>query len=152
MVKTQPRQDMSDAVARGHEHDRVNLKFIATAAGILVAIAVVLHVVLWWFWADFSRSARDHSTAPSAVEARRPTGNVVAMDAAPLQGSPGHANLPYEDVIEMNRLNAEHLNSAGTRPDGTRFIPIERAMRLTIERGLLKSATTRPAQPTGDRP
>ena len=143
-----PKSNLRQAMARGYEHDHMRLKPIVVAAGVLVAIAAVLHVVLWWFWSDFNKTQRTSWEAPSAVAAQRPLNSVVAMDSAPLQGTERHAAWPYEDVVAMNKSNAEHLAGSGKRPDGTSYIPIERAMQLTIERGLLKAAT----QPAGGKP
>jgi hypothetical protein len=114
----------TETVARAHERADVDVRRIALLAVGLVALAVVVHVVLWFqmrgLW-----SARQREL-PAAVRSRR------LPDAAP---EPRLQTAPQDDLRALRREEDERLGSYGwvDRRRGVVHVPIERAMELVVK-------------------
>lgn len=143
-VNPTPRPDspseLREAMSRGHEHDGVNLKGIMIAAVVLVVVTVITQIAMWQIWTAQRETARRAEPATAVLPQASPAGASAPL----LQGSERHITWPYEDVEKMKRDNEARLKSSGRNADGSAHIPIEEAMKLTIDRKLLKTATTRP--------
>lgn len=95
--------------------------FVVGLAGLLVFTAIICGAMLWVFLA-LVPSAKEH--LPSLPEAR------VAMPV--LQAD------PYKDAEQIKLQTSRRLNSYGwvDRNSGIVHIPIERAMRILVDRGM----------------
>jgi hypothetical protein len=115
----------SDTVERGHESADVDVRRIALVAAGLVAIAVVVHVALWFqmrgLW-----SARERALPPPVpVASARP-------EAPP---EPRLQTSPEEDLRALRREEDEQLGSYGwvDRQAGIIRVPIDLAMELVAK-------------------
>jgi hypothetical protein len=125
----------------GYEHTDASVWILVKFALWLLISAVVIHAGLWLAFALFvqQREAKTEPEFPLAVDASQPR-----LPAAPrLQQKPANEQLEFrlqEDAV---------LQGYGwiDKNAGTVRIPIDQAMRLTIERGL----TSRP-EPGADTP
>lgn len=95
--------------------------FVVGLAGLLVFTAIICGAMLWVFLA-LVPSAKEH--LPSLPEAR------AAMPV--LQAD------PYKDAEQIKLQTSRRLNSYGwvDRNSGIVHIPIERAMRILVDRGM----------------
>jgi hypothetical protein len=115
----------TDTVKRGHERADVDVRRIALAGAGLVAIAVLVHVALWFqmrgLW-----SARERALPPPVPVAR-------ALPQAPPE--PRLQTSPEEDLRALRREEDERLEHYGwiDRQAGVIHVPIERAMELIAE-------------------
>ncbi len=68
----------------------------------------------------------------------------------PLQPSPGHPLLPWQDMAALRTLQEQKLNGYGPVGEDRAHIPIDRAIDLLIQSGELnrswKNPTTQPYQ------
>jgi hypothetical protein len=111
-----------------HEESDVNIRAIFGFGLGLLAVAVVIHALMWLLFIYFD--ARDEaSTAP-----RHPL--AAAENALPPE--PRLQIRPRQDLIDLRTQEAEALESYGwvDRNAGVVRIPIDEAMRLTLQRGL----------------
>ena len=134
--------DVSDAPG-GHEQSDVTLRPLMQAAGILIAITVIVHVALWGAMRVFERAERRDDPPPSPVADARP-----APPEPRLQPTmQAHPTLPYEDVIAMRQADREKLNTAGwvDRRRGVARMPIDRAIEQLVEESQRGGPTTRGA-------
>jgi hypothetical protein len=88
------------------------------------------------FLVFYARAAKTESAPPPLFRGER-------LPPEPrLQGMPGHQGLPSEDINEFRKRENAELNSYGwvIPPSGDQAgvvqIPIERAKKLIVERGL----------------
>ena len=128
----------------GHEHSDVNVWMIVQFAIWLTLSALVVHVLMWVMFRVFvtQREAASVPEFPLAI------GQEHRLPAAPrLQ------RFPANEMDEFRTGESERLNSYGwiDRNAGTVHIPIDDAMRLTIERGLPARAQS-PADAPQDVP
>ena len=128
--------------ASGHEHTDVNVWMIVQFAIWLTLSALVVHVLMWVMFRVFvtQREAASVSEFPLAV------GQEHRLPAEPrLQ------RFPANEMSTFRTGENERLNSYGwiDRNAGTVHIPIDEAMRLTIERGLPARAPS-PAEAAQD--
>jgi hypothetical protein len=119
----------------------LDLRMIAVlTAGLLVLVAV-LGLLMWWFsiYLRDQRRAAD-PPPPMLIEARMP----YRPPAPRLQAE------PFQDLEELRAAEESQLLTYGwiDEAGGVARIPIERAMELTVENGLLQTAgTAEPAAP-----
>lgn len=118
-------RDNGDAA---HEHRDVNVRAILAVALGLAITAVIVHVVLFWMFRYFEQreAVRKQSAFPLApVEVQFPP-------------EPRVQARPSESLKEMRKQEAAILSNYGWVDEkaGIARIPIEEAMRLTVERGL----------------
>jgi hypothetical protein len=95
----------------------------------LIVTGVVIHVLVWFLYAYFRREA----ARPVAVEFPLAT---AAMRRLPPE--PRLQTDPRDDLANLRRNEDRILTSYGwiDRNTGVVRIPIDEAMRLTVERGL----------------
>jgi hypothetical protein len=115
--------------ASGHEHSDVNVWMIVQFAIWLTLSALVVHVLMWVMFRVFvtQREAASVTEFPLAL------GQEHRLPAEPrLQ------RFPANEMSAFRSGENERLNNYGwiDRNAGTVHIPIDEAMRLTIERGL----------------
>jgi hypothetical protein len=115
--------------ARDHETSDVNVRAILTFVGVLFVTAVVIHVLIWLLFVVFERreNAAKQTSYPLAVSER---------DRVPPE--PRLQTHPREDLRDLRAREDALLQSYGwvDHAAGVVRIPIDEAMRLTIERGL----------------
>jgi hypothetical protein len=72
----------------GHEHSDVNIRAILWTAGIMVAVAAVLHLVIWWLFVAFQKRElaqfRPDTNPQLAEENRLPASALVPTIPGPL--------------------------------------------------------------------
>lgn len=112
-----------------HEASDVNVRAIlGFGAGLLVA-AVLIHFMVWLLFLYFSgrEATRDAAGYPLA-----------AGQAARVPPEPRLQTTPREDLRALRAREEEILNSYGwvDKTTGVVRIPIEEAMKLTLQRGL----------------
>ena len=112
-----------------HETTDVNFTGILTFAGGLIVAAIIIHVLLWLLFLYFQsrEAAAEASRFPLAAEQRN------RLPAEPrLQAN------PRQDLADLRAREQAILSTYGwvDKSAGVVRIPIEEAMRLTVERGL----------------
>jgi len=121
-------QGPTDNVDVHHEESDVDIRAIFAFGAALLAVGVVVHVLILLLFNFFDARATPQAQAayPLAVgqEDRRP--------------EPRLQEHPREDLAALRDREEESLRSYGwvDRNAGVVRIPIERAMELTLERGL----------------
>ena len=130
-------------IQRGHEE--IDLPsgrgFVYFLMG-FVAFAAVVHVTLWWLYGALR-------PAPLPIS---PLADRAPLPPEPrLQGTVVHPTLDVQDMSALRRAEDEKLNGYGwaNRQAGVVRIPIENAIRLTLERGLPKPAPATQTAPAG---
>ena len=111
-----------------HEHSDVNVRAILWFCAGLVVVAVVIHVAMWGLFELFETRTAAADPAPAPLAA--PTGQ--------LPPSPRLQTRPVNDLKSM-RVDEDTLLNADGPVDGqggVSRIPIERAKRLIVEKGL----------------
>jgi hypothetical protein len=112
-----------------HEHSDVNIRAILGFGAALFAVAVAVHLLIYGLFGYFD--SREGIQAPAEY---------------PLAASQGHHEPPEprlqtdprQDLADMRAKEDEQLQSYGwvDKNAGIVRIPIDAAMRLTLERGL----------------
>ena len=115
--------------ATDHESSDVNVRAILTFVAVLFGSAAVIHVLIWLLFIYFERGI-DRS-APMAYP-------LSISQRTRVPPEPRLQTSPREDLRELRAREDEQLQSYGwiDRNGGVVRIPIDEAMRLTIERGL----------------
>lgn len=137
-------EKVSTRYEKQHEPDGVHTTGTAIFIVAFIASMAALLVAVWFF------------TGKTAVFAGIPkeTAPLAESMPQPLEPEPGHPALPWQDLTAIRAAGsaALHPPEQTSQPDGSIKIPIERAMKLIVER----PAATRPAssQPwqINDRP
>ena len=126
-----------------HEQTDISIRAIAWVFAIMVISAVIIHAGLYFlFW------GYDRHQASLDVQVSAATPATVPVERPRLQGVPGfNDNTPSMDMAEMQIQVENRMRSQGKLPDGRLHIPIDRAIELVVDRGMLKSvpAATQPA-------
>ena len=112
-----------------HEHSDVNIRAILAFLGALLVVAAVVHLLIYVLFGYFS--AREGVQVPAAY---------------PLAAAQGHREPPEprlqtdprQDLADLRAREDELLGSYGwvDKNAGVVRIPIDAAMKLTLERGL----------------
>ena len=136
-----------ESVKAGHASG-LNGKAIAIFFVLFVITLPTILTCLYFFLGSEIRRQARHEAAPFPLGALPP----VAVDQ-PLQPSPTHPTLPWQDLPLLRNTARETLQTGGPIPgDPTHIrLPIDRAMQLFLARGGLHAATqpaTRPADPS----
>jgi hypothetical protein len=112
-----------------HEESDVNIAAILAFAGSLVTLGIVISLVVLGLYRllDASEARQEQPVFPLA-----------AQQESRLPPEPRLQTNPREDLEAMRRQEQETLTTYGwvDRNAGTVRIPIDQAMKLTIERGL----------------
>lgn len=131
---------MTDQVEQSdvaHEASDVSVPTIVKfGLALIVAIGLVCLLVWGLFAVFYARAVKTEPTPPPLYRGER-------LPPEPrLQGMPGHQSIPSEDIKEFRKRENIELNSYGwvIKPSGQQagiiHIPIERAKKLILERGL----------------
>jgi hypothetical protein len=112
-----------------HEDSDVNVRAILGFGAGLIVVAVVIHVMVWllFLYLSGAEATRDAADFPLA-----------AGQATRVPPEPRLQTTPREDLRELRAREDEILNSYGwvDKPTGVVRIPIDEAMKLTLQRGL----------------
>ena len=127
-----------DIPAVHHETTDVNIRGILAFGVGLIVVAAVIHLFVWVVFGYFE-----------AREARQPQAAypLARQQEQRLPPEPRLQTNPREDLRELRAAENEALTTYGwiDRSAGVVRIPIDEAMRLTVERGLpTRAATERP--------
>ena len=132
----QPRPHSADAaggptdnVEVRHEESDVNIQAIFGFGAALVVVAIVVHLLIYVLFGFFS--AREGRSVPAEYPLAAAQENRVPPE-------PRLQTNPREDLSELRAKEDEILGSYGwvDKNAGVVRIPIEAAMKLTLERGL----------------
>jgi hypothetical protein len=129
----------------GFDASRIHVKgvvyftigFVLTMAGILLS--------LWYFEAGVQGRPRPTDLAHPRESRPLPQ---------PLQPSPDHPTLPWQDMQALRQAQEERLNSAGPNADpaGTFHIPIDKAIDRLLDSGTLNQPWQNPSTQPYTRP
>jgi len=112
-----------------HEESDVNVRGIFAFAAALVVVAVIVHVAMWLLlrFFDVRADRQDRIDYPLAVEQERR-----------LPPEPRLQTNPREDLQNLRTNENDILTSYGwvDRNAGVVRIPIDEAIKLTLQRGL----------------
>ena len=112
-----------------HESSDVDFRGILAFAAALIAVAAVVHLLIYVLFGYFTR--REGVTMPAEYP-------LAAEQANRLPPEPRLQTDPRQDLADMRAQDDELLGSYGwvDKNAGVVRIPIEAAMKLTLERGL----------------
>lgn len=112
-----------------HEESDVNIRAIFGFAAGLLVFAIVIHVAMWGLFRFFDAQASHQE---------KPTYPLAAKQEQRLPPEPRLQTNPKQDLADLRTAEERTLTTYGwvDRNAGVVRIPIEQAMKLTIERGL----------------
>ena len=120
-----------------HEHSDVNITAILAFGGSLIVVAAVIHLLIYVLFGYFT--SREQVQTPAEY---------------PLAASQGHREPPEprlqtdprQDLADLRAKEDDQLTSYGwvDRNAGVVRIPIDQAMKLTLDRGLPSRQETKP--------
>jgi hypothetical protein len=121
-------QGPADNVEVRHEESDVDIRAIFGFGAALVVVAIVVHVAIWGLYRFFD------SRASQQVAATYP----LAVGQGDRRPEPRLQEHPREDLAELRAREEQILTTYGVvdQNAGVYRIPIDRAMELTLERGL----------------
>jgi hypothetical protein len=124
-----PQEPTTDNVEVHHEESDVNIRAIFGFGAALVLVAIVVHLAIWGLFRFFDSRA---APQPAAVYP------LAAGQEDRLPPEPRLQTAPREDLAALRTREDEILRTYGwvDRNGGVVRIPIERAMELTLQRGL----------------
>lgn len=162
-LETIPQGSQSDGVEFGHEHYDVNVPALYKSVFGLLAIIVGSFIICWFVTLGMIHALQKSDTVPSATYAER------AELKTPWPAPPVYAELqevhdvpdlqpePDRPMVMLREEQEGQLHSNGWRKDekGNRIgvsLRIDRAMELTLERGLPVQQKAAPhiEPPTGE--
>ena len=120
-----------------HEHSDVNIRAILGFGAALVVVAAVIHLVIYVLFGYFT--SRENAKVPSEYPLAAAAGDRVPPE-------PRLQTNPRQDLADLRAREDELLGSYGwvDRNAGVVRIPIEAAMKLTLERGLPARTESKP--------
>lgn len=109
-----------------HEPLEIDLRPILMTAGVLLCLALTIHLVLWWQVNHYAAHPQDYAVNLSPL-ARLPQ----------IPPSPRQQVSPPEDETAFRSANAARLHSYGwvDKRAGVVHIPVERAKDLMLQSG-----------------
>ena len=112
-----------------HEESDVNVRAILGFGAGLVALAVVVHLFLWWLVGAYNRQAERAQTYVYPLAAGQ-------QEQTP--PGPGLQDNPQQDMRDLRARQEALLKGYAwvNRDSGIARIPIEEAMRIVVARGL----------------
>lgn len=119
-----------------HEDRDVNVRAVLWFGVALIAVAIVVHLSLWFLFKVYR-----HQAAPKDLPASMVQGGRAASPPEPrLQPCPncgGELNDPPKDLDDMRAEEQKALDSYGwvDQQAGVVHIPIEQAMKLAVQKG-----------------
>jgi hypothetical protein len=122
--------EQTDNPAVHHEESDVNIRGILGFAAGLIVVAIVIHVAIWGLFRFFD--------ARAARQAEQPEFPLAVTQETRLPPEPRLQTNPRQDMADLRAAEDETLTTYGwvDRNAGVVRIPIEEAMRLTLQRGL----------------
>lgn len=162
-LETIPQGSQEDGVLNGHDHSDANLDGILKITAGLMAVIVVSLIVSWFVTTRLLNSFEAEDKMPSATFVERPTleeswptppiqAELQPREEMPeLQPDPEKPLLMYREQEDAALYGTNWVkNEKGERVAVS--IPIEDAMKLTLERGLPAEDKAKVAvrRPTGD--
>jgi hypothetical protein len=119
-----------------HETTDVNIWAIGKFIIWLVVVVGAVYILIYLLFNYFKYSQQKAEPPPASQLTRSPQERQPPEPR--LQLAPGHRTHPLEDMKELRRKEDERLNSYGwvDKDAGIVHIPIERAKKLLLERGL----------------
>jgi hypothetical protein len=119
----------TDNPAVHHEESDVNIRAILGFAAGLLVFAIVIHIAMWGLFRFFEAQASHQE---------QPTYPLAAKQEQRLPPEPRLQTNPKQDLADLRTAEERTLTTYGwvDRNAGVVRIPIEQAMKLTIERGL----------------
>jgi len=119
-----------------HETSDINIRAVFGFAGGLLALAAVVYLVVWLLFGYFDRRER-------AASAERTYPLAVGQEDR-LPPEPRLQTNPKQDLKDLRASEDERLHTYGwvDRNGGIVHIPIEEAMKLTLQRGLPSRPST----------
>jgi len=113
----------------GHEHTDADVGLIVQYALWLAAVAVLVHIGLWFVFGAFVESRQ---------QASRPEYPLAVGEEPRLPAGPRLQRFPANEIYQFRQQENRVLDGYAwiDRNAGTVRIPIAEAMRLTLERGL----------------
>lgn len=162
-LETIPQGSQSDGVLNGHDLQDVNVPGVFKVGAILAGVVVFGFVVAWLTTVTILNSLKMNDSAPSATFVERPPlEKAWPLEAPPVQlqspdETPALQPDPETPMIMLREMHDAKLRSYDWvkdeegRTTGV-SIPIDLAMKLTLERGLPVEKRTRldVAAPTGE--
>lgn len=145
-----------------HEEHDINVRAVLWFAVAFVVTGIVIHVALWFLYKGFAELERRRTDPPVTLVVRterelppQPRLQPFPEEVPEWAGVQQRASFrtPVDDMVKLRALENRQLTSYGwVDPEQTRVrIPIERAMELTIQRGLpVRSDTS--SQPESTAP
>lgn len=129
-----------DSIALGYEASRVSVRGLFWFFVGFVSFGLLMHLLLWWVLGVLVRASAPDTPPRSPFAAQ-----IAPTPAAPLQPSPSHPTLAWQDFRSMRQHEDRELSRYARTAGDHASIPIERAMELALQHGIL---TTRPANDT----
>jgi hypothetical protein len=113
-----------------HEETDVNIRAILGFAAALTVVAIVIHVAIWGLYRVLDASQTRQQKTPDFP--------LATQQEQRLPPEPRLQTNPRQDLADLRAQEDAALSSYGwvDRNAGTVRIPIEQAMKLTLERGL----------------
>ncbi|HUO85617.1 MAG TPA: hypothetical protein VM534_10935 [Thermoanaerobaculia bacterium] len=123
-----------------HESRDINVRAVLWFVAIMTVFGIVVHVGLWWFFGLLRE--REQSLDPARWTAIAPTEEVLPPEPR-LQVS------PVSEMQAFREQEEKRLNSYGwvDREKGIVHLPVEQAMELVLQRGILEEQAVEPAAP-----
>jgi hypothetical protein len=120
-----------------HEASDVSFSSVMGFGAALVVSALVISVLVWALFRYFSVQATRRGSTPAALTRQQPLPPTPRLQAD-----------PRGDLLELQETEDRLLTTYGwvDRNAGVVRIPIDQAMRLTVERGLPSSALREPTR------
>jgi hypothetical protein len=136
-----------ETLAKGYQPGDMRVRWFALAVACFIAFAAVTH---WWLWVLVKADA----TPPRGVDrplsavpdyGRADTGTTAA--APPLQPTPTHDRLPYQDLEALRRGEDNVFKSLGWKVDAAthQATPPDALVRKVVAQYQHRAATTAPS-------
>lgn len=138
-----------------HEKSDVSVRALLWFIGIFIIFAFLTHIAVWMLYKGFVRVEQRRNTAVM-TDMQRPADMSVPQNQPLLQPFPRKAengetippnrSTPVTDLAGMRDAEERALHSYGwvDQKKGIVHIPIDEAMRLTLQRGLPVQAAAHP--------
>jgi hypothetical protein len=137
---------MKTAIATGYEPRDANVRAVVGFMVILAVVIAVLIPIIWYMYRGLDNFFAGQDPPASPVTMERP------VPLAPLQRSPGHDTLDWQDMQTMRTDQEAALSSTTYDPaTGKGHISIDQAMDLLLSHNMLKTASPA-AAPTPVQP
>lgn len=120
----------------GYQEMGVNVRAMAWfVVGFALSVAAIV-IGLWWLEKPFIRGDFSEDRSPRALDVEQP-----------LQPSPGHPAMPWDDLEAMRHDQETRLNNFGPLAGDPSHvhIPIDRAMEMLLQSGDLTKSWSPPA-------